>query len=192
MALSVRSRCVSTNRLLALTFLLGLLAFSAYCMLSSVTLHIETWNGNIARSNAETPAGLAYAGLRKAINIRGDNATEAASGRYKSAVEKGRLLYTHLQCADVQSHYQWTDLERYGWTADRRKQPRGIPSDIQTPLLSDPGDVVGGLGCPRIEAHDPIEPKDVEWDHLRESTVEGKHYNVSFRILSIIFQLFSD
>ncbi|KAI6870944.1 Saccharopine dehydrogenase [Hortaea werneckii] len=134
-------------------------------------------NQSVARLDAKTPARLAYTDLRKVINIRGDNATEAASGSYKSAVEKGRLLYTHLQCADVQSHYQWTDLERYGWTADRRKQPRGIPSDIQTPLLSDPGDVVGGLGCPRIEAHDPIEPKDVEWDHLRESTVEGKHYN---------------
>ncbi|KAI6800593.1 hypothetical protein KC363_g1080 [Hortaea werneckii] len=179
MALSVRRHGVSANRLLALTFLIGLLAISAYRMLStrSVTLHVETWNDDIARLDAKNSTDPTHTLLRKAIDIRGDDAPEVTSDRYKTAVEKGRLLYTHLQCADVQSHYQWTDLDRYGWTADRRKQPRGIPSDIHTPLLSDPRDVVGGLGCPKIEAHDPIEPKDVEWDHLRESTVEGKHYN---------------
>ncbi|KAI7504472.1 hypothetical protein KC367_g1106 [Hortaea werneckii] len=143
----------------------------------SVTLHVETWNDGIARLDAKNSTGPTHILLRKAIEIRGDDAPEVTSDRYKTAVEKGRLLYTHLQCADVQSHYQWTDLDRYGWTADRRKQARGIPSDIHTPLLSDPGDVAGGLGCPKIEAHDPIEPKDVEWDHLHESTVEGKHYN---------------
>lgn len=182
MALSVRRRRASSHRLLVLTFLLGLLAVSAYCLLRarSATLDIGTWKDNVAGIDAKISAGLVYTDVRKAINIRGDDATEAASARYKSAVEKGRLLYTHVQCADVQSHYQWTDLERFGWAADRRKQPRGIPSDIHTPLLSDPGQVVGGLGCPTIEAHDPIEPKDVEWDHLHESTVEGKHYNVGF------------
>ncbi|KAI7321968.1 hypothetical protein KC315_g8963 [Hortaea werneckii] len=179
MGLSAGRRRISANRLLAVAFLLGLLAVSTYRLLKtrSVTLDVETWKDDVGVFDAKVPAGLAYTDLRKAIDIRGDDTSEAASARYKSAVEKGRLLYTHVQCADVQSHYQWTDLERYGWAADRRKQPRGIPSDIRTPLLSDPGQVVGGLGCPTIEAHDPIEPKDVEWDHLHESTVEGKHYN---------------
>lgn len=187
MGLSAGRRRISANRLLAVAFLLGLLAVSIYRLLKtrSVTLDVETWKDDVGVFDAKVPAGLAYTDLRKAIDIRGDDTSEAASARYKSAVEKGRLLYTHVQCADVQSHYQWTDLERYGWAADRRKQPRGIPSDIRTPLLSDPGQVVGGLGCPTIEAHDPIEPKDVEWDHLHESTVEGKHYNVGFQSRSV-------
>ncbi|KAI7365170.1 hypothetical protein KC354_g5075 [Hortaea werneckii] len=60
----------------------------------SVTLHVETWNDDIARLDAKSSTGPTHTLLRKAIDIRGDDAPEVTSDSVQTfkALTNGLIL----------------------------------------------------------------------------------------------------
>ena len=103
--------------------------------------------------------------------------------KYEQAVKKGKKLYSMTKCPNApQSSYHRDDLSAFGWD-DKRKRPQAVQKSIQKPLLSDPKNVAGGLGCPKAEYNDPVEPAQVDWKHASPATKGGKSFNVSRNVL---------